>query len=157
MNIFISTKEGATESLVTSEVNLANATLPKLYVGDNLDLFITFLDGEGGYSDFVGRSDILVNAGIGIASSRLLYSRTNALKFNNSDKTYHALFDLGKELLKNAIADNESITLDFEVQLSRYENSYTETLLQTKLELGNQIIEDNKFANVVSEVVSIIL
>jgi len=157
MNLYISTKKGATSSLVSSETNLSNTTIPLQYIGDNVHVYIKFLDGDGGLSEFVGRSDAVINVGVGEAKSRQVNTRTNILKYDSLTSTYSALLDFGTSEMLNAIGNENTITLDFEVQISFYENEYTETLLQTKIEFSNQLIGEKEYANVISQVTAILL
>jgi len=154
MRLVINANADATASQIQSLQNASEAKLPTLYVGDVFELQITFANGEGGYSSFQGRADILLNTGIGVAKDRTPYTITQTLE-KYSDY-YSAILDLATDEIKTAIGDEEQIELDFEIQLSDI-NTMTRTLMQKKVILRNQIIEGNRIAQKPSNVEATIL
>lgn len=138
MRIYINENADATNSQVASLQNSNEARLPELYIGDIIELQITFGNGQGGYSTFQGRADIVLNSGIGVAKDRLPYTVTQTME--KLSDYYFARLNLSTEELKNAIGDEEEIELDFEIQLSNA-NDMTRTLLQKKILLRNQLIQ----------------
>jgi len=147
MKLFIDATADATKSQVNSLQNGEEAPLPVAHIGDILELQCTFVNGSGGYSSFTGRADIVLNAGIGEVVARTPYTVTQTM--NKMSDYYSVEIDLGTEEMKNAIGTEETMELDFEVQVCKYPEA-TKTLLQKKILIRNELIKEYRIAKPVS-------
>ena len=136
MEITIATNKPATKSFVFSLENAKPLNLPALYFGDIFELKIEAGNGLGGYADFTGRADVILEAGVGLPASRELYASTS-LSYGSS--FYSGVLDLNTTALASAVAGESTISAFLEVNAS-YFGGDKQTLLQMPVKINNQLI-----------------
>lgn len=137
MELTIATNKPATKSFVFSLDNAKPLSLPVLYFGDNFILDIETGNGVGGYADFTGRADVILEAGVGLPATRELYASTS-LNYSSAG-IYSGVLDLNTTALSNAIEGESTISVFFEVNASYFGGDKV-TLLQMPVKINNQLI-----------------
>ena len=136
MQLFINTEAEATNSLVTGIDNNSTQSLPVVYIGDNLDVSVTFSDGAGDLWEYTGRSSISVLVGIGTIEDRTAMT-TQTLTHNQG--SYEGALSINTTALNNYLGEENSKDLFLEVQVS-FVSGNTETLLQKSITLRRDLI-----------------
>lgn len=136
MNFIISLKNDATKAFCVSVDNSKSINLPNLFFGDVLHIELTPADGQGGFADFFGRSDVALSIGVGDPTTRNLYSSAT---FEFIGGTYHADFEINTTSIGQEIDGESFINRHLEIKLGKYGGD-THTLLQMPVKIQNQLI-----------------
>ena len=134
---YINTKADARSALARGLTDNTRETLPTYFLGDVVPIKLYFTDGAGAYVDWSGESNLEVRVAVGNLIDGTLYAI--AENFTYSDNCYSDSFVFSTEALATAMSGLDSLTLTFEVEVTR-SNGDSITVYQNSVEVRNQLI-----------------
>jgi hypothetical protein len=138
MKLYINTELDPQNSLVTSQADNNQKSIPTLFLGDAIPLVLSFTDNTGGFAYWQDEQDIKVTVGIGVLATNRIYAFQD--KFEKKLNGFHGTLVLHTENLANDLAGSESLSAILEVQVNRG-NGQSLTTLQTTVNIKNQLLD----------------
>jgi hypothetical protein len=137
MKLFINTAKDATNAVVAALDNNTRKSVPSLFFGDTIPIELCFTDGNGGYADWSGETDLKLKIAVGDIDDATTYALTET--FTYSAYTYSGTLVLQTTALANVLSGKESLPLALEVEVLRT-NGEAITPLQASVNVRNTLI-----------------